>query len=161
MRGAIVARNRNDDRFLCAREPVEHGRNGEMMVEVKKKTATKSAKKKANCRARNGSRARAEDMSAATRKKSVSEGEPGSGEAGQDGAELLRRAVNRRVGNASEELARVLINKALDGDSTAVKTVVGLAEAKKPDPVKRVGPTLAQRLEKEPRWEGKAPETGE
>ena len=75
----------------------------------------------------------------------------------QDGAELLRQAVDRRVGEDSEQLADVIAKKAMKGDLAAVKVMVGLADSKKPvqEPVqKRRGLSQAQRLAEEPQWQG-------
>jgi hypothetical protein len=125
-----------------------------MMAEVEKKTATESAEKKTMSKAKNGSGAKAE--SAATHKKSAAAVKKRSGsKAARDGVELLRRAVNRRVGEKSEELADVLMQQALHGNPAATKAVVELADAKKPDPPKkRAGPSLVKQLEEESQWEG-------
>ncbi len=141
----------------------DDGRNGETMAEVEKKIGTEAAKKKTKSKAKNGSGATAKGKSAATNKKSAAGGQKRSGshKAAKDGAERLRRAVDRRVGKNSEKLAEVLTNKALAGDLAFAKAVVALADAKKPDPVKKpIGPSLAERLAKEPRWEGEPADLG-
>jgi hypothetical protein len=127
------------------------------MAEAKKKSETKAATKKTNGKAKNSSSATAKGKSAATNKKSTT-GEQkrgGSHAPVKGGAERLRRAVDRRVGKNSEKLADVLTNKALAGDLAFAKAVVALADAKKPDPVKKpIGPRFVELLAKEPRWEG-------
>ena len=74
----------------------------------------------------------------------------------KSGAEQLRCAADRRVGRNSAKLADLMTEKALKGDLAYTKALVGYAEGKKPEPVKkRRGPTQAERLEREPQWEGK------
>jgi len=139
-----------------ARESTEHGRNGEKMAELEKKTETENAKKKGNSKPKNVSRVTAKGEGAAANKKNAAGGPKRSSSKGaKDGAERLRRAVDRRVGKNSERLAEVLTNKALAGDLAFAKAVVALADAKKPDPVKKpTGPSFAEQLAMEPRWEG-------
>ena len=72
----------------------------------------------------------------------------------KSGAERLRCAADRRVGKNSEKLADLLTEKALAGDLAYAKALVGLADAKKPERVKRRGLSLAQRLALEPPWQG-------
>ena len=72
----------------------------------------------------------------------------------------MRQAADRRVGEKSEELANLLTEKALTGDLACTKALVDLADGKKPEPVKkRRGLTVAERLAREPQWEG--PSEGE
>ena len=74
----------------------------------------------------------------------------------KSGAEQLRCAADKRVGRNSAKLADLMTEKALKGNLAYTKALVGFAEGKKPEPVKkRRGPTLAERLEREPQWEGK------
>ncbi len=71
------------------------------------------------------------------------------------GVERLKKAANRQVARKSEELAEVLMDKALKGKMDSARLLVTLAEKKKPPekPVKkRSGPTLLDLLESEPEW---------
>ena len=78
----------------------------------------------------------------------------------KSGAEKLRQEADRRVGKNSVELADLLTQKALTGDLAYTKALVDLADGKKPEPVKkRRGLTVAERLAREPQWEG--PSEGE
>jgi hypothetical protein len=80
---------------------------------------------------------------------------------GKDGAERLRQAADKRVGQNSEGLADLLTKKALGGDLASAKVLVGLAERKKPKPERkktRRGPSLAQQLAAEPEWTGEEDE---
>jgi hypothetical protein len=71
------------------------------------------------------------------------------------GTEKLRQEADKRVGRNSKELADLLTKKALKGDLAYTKALVGFAEGKKPEPVKkRRGPSQAERLEREPQWKG-------
>jgi hypothetical protein len=137
------------------------GGNGEKMAEVQKAIDTEDVKKRSIGKAKKSSRATAKGTGAATKRKSAAR-KPKSSDGGaavKDGAEQLRRAVDRRVGRNSERLAEVLTNKALEGDLAFAKAVVALADAKKPDPVKkRRGPSWAERLTAEPQWEGEKEE---
>jgi hypothetical protein len=73
----------------------------------------------------------------------------------KSGAEQLRCAADRQVGRNSKELADLMTKKALKGNLAYTKALVGFAEGKKPEPVKkRRGPTLAERLRAEKQWEG-------
>jgi len=76
-----------------------------------------------------------------------------------DGVEQLRQAVDRRLGKNSEKIADVLEAKALQGDLATTKAMVGIAEKKKPEPVKKrhepILPWSAAELAREPQWEGK------
>ena len=77
----------------------------------------------------------------------------------KDGVELLRQAANKRVARNSEKLADLLEEKALKGDLASAKTLVALADGRKPLPEKvkkRRELTYAQQLKKEPQWQGKA-----
>lgn len=79
----------------------------------------------------------------------------------KDGAERLREAADKQVGLNSDKLADLLTKKALEGDLASTKVLVGLAERKKPKPVrkrKRRGPSLAERLAAEPEWTGQEEE---
>jgi len=74
-----------------------------------------------------------------------------------DGAELLRRALDKRLAKDSERLAGVLTGKALHGDLASTKMLVGLAEGKRlqTEPVTDPrGPSLAELLTAEPKWGG-------
>jgi hypothetical protein len=57
------------------------------------------------------------------------------------------------VGQNSEKLADLLMEKALTGDLAYAKALLGLADSKKPEPVKRRGLSLAQRLMAGPEWQ--------
>jgi len=75
----------------------------------------------------------------------------------KDGVEQLHQAADKQVYEISEKLAEMLKKKALKGDLASAKTLVGLAERKKPQPEpkkKRRGPSMAERLAAEPEWEG-------
>jgi hypothetical protein len=72
----------------------------------------------------------------------------------KSGAERLRCAADRRVGKNSEKLADLLTAKALAGDLAYAKALVGLADGKKPEPVRRRGIDLLSWLESEPEWQG-------
>ncbi|MGD0892662.1 MAG: hypothetical protein ABR923_14120 [Terracidiphilus sp.] len=52
----------------------------------------------------------------------------------KDGAEELRRAADRVILRDSKRLAKLLGEKAIQGDLNSVKMLVGLAEKKKPEP---------------------------
>jgi hypothetical protein len=67
----------------------------------------------------------------------------------KNGAERLRLAVDKRLGQNSETLANLLTNQAMGGDVAIAKALVELAEGKKPRPEprkKRRGPTAAELL---------------
>ncbi len=71
------------------------------------------------------------------------------------GVERLKKAVDKRLGQASEKLADVLLKKALAGKAENTRLMVNLAESKKPrkSPEKKLnGPTVAELLEAEPEW---------
>jgi hypothetical protein len=75
---------------------------------------------------------------------------------GMDGAERLRQAADKQVGQNSEKLAGLLADKALKGDLASTRVLVGLAERKKPHAkpaTKRHGPSLAEQLSAEPKWQ--------
>jgi hypothetical protein len=73
----------------------------------------------------------------------------------KSGAEKLRQEADKQVAQNSKELAGLLTKKALAGDLAYTKALVGLAEGKKPEPEKkRRGLTVAERLAREPQWEG-------
>ena len=64
-----------------------------------------------------------------------------------NGAERLRVAADKKVGRNSAKLADVLTKKALAGDLGCAKVLLALAEARKPEPAKKLrGPTLAEWL---------------
>ena len=74
----------------------------------------------------------------------------------KSGAEQLRCAADRQVGRNSAQLADLMTEKALKGNLAYTKALMGFAEGKKPEPVKkRRGPTLAQRWAGEKQWQGK------
>ena len=74
----------------------------------------------------------------------------------KSGTEKLRQEADKRVGWNSKKLADLLTNEALKGDLAYTKALVGFAEGKKPEPVKkRRGLTQAERLAREPQWQGK------
>jgi hypothetical protein len=75
----------------------------------------------------------------------------------KDGVERLRREADKLVWRNSKKLASLLSANALKGSLASAKTLVGLAEGKKPlpEPVKkRLGPSLAEQLAAEPQWQG-------
>jgi hypothetical protein len=75
----------------------------------------------------------------------------------KDGVERLRREADKLVWRDSKELAGLLSAKALKGDLPSTKTLVGLAEGKKPRPEpvkKRRGLSQAEQLMAEPQWQG-------
>jgi hypothetical protein len=72
-----------------------------------------------------------------------------------NGVERLKKAANRQVARKSEELAEVLMNKALEGRVESARLLVTLAEKKKPQekPQKKShGLKLIDLLESEPEW---------
>ena len=72
----------------------------------------------------------------------------------KSGVERLRRAVDKRVGRNSEQLADVLTQKALKGKLSNARFLVGLAEGKKLDvkPKIKRGREAALALAAEPEW---------
>jgi len=76
-----------------------------------------------------------------------------------DGVGQLRRAAEQWAGWNSEKIAKALANKAVNGNLASAKELVSLAEGKKASPEKGkkwCGPSMAERLASEPRWqEGK------
>ena len=73
----------------------------------------------------------------------------------KDGVERLRREADKLVWRDSKKLAGLLSAKALTGDLPSTKTLVGLAEGKKPKQErvkKRRGPSQAEQLAMEPQW---------
>jgi hypothetical protein len=74
------------------------------------------------------------------------------------GLERLRRAADRKLARNSDELAGVLLEKALEGKLGDAKMLVSLAEEKappKPREKKPSGPSLMELAEKwasEPEW---------
>jgi hypothetical protein len=78
-----------------------------------------------------------------------------------DGVERFRQAADKQVGWNAEELANLLVQKALGGDLACAKALVGYAEARKPRTKrakKQPGLTQAQRYANEPQWQGKEDE---
>lgn len=74
-----------------------------------------------------------------------------------DGVERLRRAADKVVGQNSEQLANLMIGKALEGELAYTKALVGMAERKRPRPTpvkKPRRPSAAIRLEAEKPWRG-------
>ena len=103
--------------------------------------------------------------SAAKQKGAEEEAEAGGARAGgkdrprrsnKNGAELLKQAADRELVKIAEQVAVQLKEKALDGDVTSVKTLVGFSEERKltEKPKRRRGLTLAQQLASAPQWEG-------
>jgi hypothetical protein len=72
----------------------------------------------------------------------------------KSGAERVRCAADRRVGQNSKKLADLLMAKALAGDLAYAKALVGLADGKKPEPVKGLWLRYAELLEADPEWQG-------
>ena len=72
----------------------------------------------------------------------------------KSGAERLRSAADRRVGQNSKELADLLLGKALAGELAYAKVLVGLADGKKPEPgpEKRHWLSFIEQLATEPEW---------
>jgi hypothetical protein len=71
----------------------------------------------------------------------------------KSGAERLRCAADRRVGQNSKKLADLLTAKALAGELAYAKVLVGLADGKTPEPVKNPRLlSLMMQLETEPEW---------
>jgi len=130
----------------------------EALHELKEK---KKAKSKSNNKAGNRTRGGTAGSSAArTATNKASEGTRQGETAATDGAEELKQAVDKEVGRKSKKLAKVLMDKAMEGDLASAKLLVTLAESKRP--IKEVaqkptGPTLAQRLAAEPPWTGPLP----
>jgi len=113
-------------------------RNGEQMAEAKQELEVDQA-------------------SSATSKTTKNKARKPTGRkaAHKSGAEQLRCAADRQVGRNSAQLADLMTEKALKGNLAYTKALMGFAEGKKPEPVKkRRGPTLAQRLKAEPQWRG-------
>ena len=83
-----------------------------------------------------------------------------------EGAEWLRCAIDKLVGQECGRIAKALVEKTIAGNMTGARLLVELSGAKNPlnRPVKkRRGPTLAQQLAAEPQWTGPWPgeeETG-
>jgi hypothetical protein len=71
-----------------------------------------------------------------------------------DGAEKLRQAADRRVGQHSKKIADLLVANALKGDLPSAKMLVALAEHKKPRPEPRNPLWLRgiAQLAAEPEW---------
>jgi hypothetical protein len=73
----------------------------------------------------------------------------------KSGAERLRSMADRQVGRNSKKLTDLLTRNALAGSMASTRMLVGLAERKKPDAVKkRRGPSQALELANEQQWEG-------
>lgn len=72
------------------------------------------------------------------------------------GAERLRLAVDKRLGQNSETLADMLRDQAMGGNVATTRAMVEIAEHKKaqPEPVKKKrGRSLAELLATEPEWQ--------
>src|SRR5271157_476015 len=72
------------------------------------------------------------------------------------GAERLRLAVDKRLGQNSESLANMLRDQAMGGNVATTRAMVEIAEHKKaqPEPVKKKrGRSLVERLAAEPEWQ--------
>lgn len=72
------------------------------------------------------------------------------------GAERLRLAVDKRLGQNSESLANMLTDQAMGGNVATTRAMVEIAEHKKPQPEpvkKKRGRSLAERLAAEPEWQ--------
>jgi hypothetical protein len=96
-----------------------------------------------------------------TTKKKTRKTKSGGKATSKDGVELLRQAMNVRLVRDSEALANLISGKALQGDLSNTKAMVGLAAGKKPlpEPVKkRRGPSQAARFANEPQWQGEEEE---
>lgn len=84
-----------------------------------------------------------------------------------NGLERLESAADRRLGQASEALADLLLEKAKDGKVESARLLVTLAEhrLKRKPPVektkKRRGPSWAELLASEPEWVEEKPEIGD
>lgn len=72
------------------------------------------------------------------------------------GVERLRQAAERRLARKSEELADLLLEKALEGKLEGARMLVALAEKKKPRAKRGEGPwkgkSVAEMLAEEPEW---------
>jgi hypothetical protein len=106
---------------------------------------------------RRGNRSRrAEDLSGKAEATTKAGAKPQKAPRG-NGLERLRRAAGRRLAQSSEELADVLLDKALKGRLQGARMLVGLAEKIKPrkrreEEDKWDGPSAAELLAAEPEW---------
>lgn len=83
----------------------------------------------------------------------ASNNEPEPGE----GADRLRSAINRLVGQQCGRIAQALVDKTIAGNMTGARLLADLSGAKNPrnqPPKKRFGPSDAERLAMEPPWQG-------
>jgi hypothetical protein len=81
----------------------------------------------------------------------------------KNGADLMKQAADRELVKIAEKVAVQLKEKALHGDVTSVKTLVGFSEqrksAEKPKKSRR-NLAFIRQLALEPQWEGPAEEDG-
>jgi hypothetical protein len=70
----------------------------------------------------------------------------------RDGAARLRRLMDERVAQLTEQLADVLTQKALGGDVNTARLMVALAEGGKPEKKKKKRPSLALAWAVAPEW---------
>ena len=84
----------------------------------------------------------------------VTEKRRGRASGTSDGAERLRRAVNRRVAKNSNQLADVFTEKALHGDVASARVLMALAGSKTAvtTPAKKRPASVARMLALEPQW---------
>ncbi len=136
--------------------------NGGTMAEARQKLKKeKRPGSKTNQKANNKERSRSGEATGKRKTKIPARGKAEQEQAvPADGAEELKRAADREVGQNSLELAEVLRKKAMKGDLASVKLLVTLAAQKKP--VEKAadatgGQTLAERWEAEPPWTGPLP----
>ncbi|MGA2085238.1 MAG: hypothetical protein ABSG60_06960 [Terracidiphilus sp.] len=111
--------------------------NGGKMAEYGRKSSRKTAK-------------------AITSNKGKGKGASRGKRARKAGAERLRLAVDKRLGENSERLANMLTDQAMGGNVATTRAMVEIAEHKKaqPEPVKKKrGRSLAELLAAEPAWQ--------
>jgi hypothetical protein len=121
-------------------------RNGGMMAETQQEQKAVNTKKKISRSTKGKAKAGTSKTLAEPSRKSRSR---------VDGAEKLRQAADRLVGEHSEELADLLTRKAVKGDLASARVLVALAEHKKPLPEpakKRRGRAAAILLSEESGW---------
>lgn len=117
------------------------------MAAVKKVLGKGKTGSRASGSAGSKAASRAEEKPVRRRKKAT------EGVASSDGAEQMRQAADLHVGLNSDTIASALAKKARAGDWQSTKALMALAAGKKPVLGKKTGPSLAEWLAGQPKWE--------
>ncbi|HEY1160157.1 MAG TPA: hypothetical protein VGE83_05970 [Terracidiphilus sp.] len=128
------------------------------MIEARKELRKKAGGKETDGKAKGKTKGK-------TRDRARTEAGNGKEEAqGEAGAERLQTAAAGRVGLDSKEIAKALVDKALEGHIGSFRLLLKLTEPKvlRNRPVKRRKPTMAMLLAADPPWpEDRPPEYGD